>query len=78
MLLTKYNNPKNDYMVNLCSYHYYRNQVVPKQWYGKPRYVKFENMILPIPAYAENILEQVYGNYMELPPIDKRVIKHHF
>lgn len=76
--LTRYNSADNKYMVNLCSYHYYRNQIVPKEWYGKPRYIKFEKGKFPIPSETKKILNQVYGDYMELPPIEKRVIKHHF
>lgn len=74
----KYNNSKNKYIVNLASYYNYRKQTVPKNWYGQPRMVKFENMTVPIPKEAEKILSSIYGDYMILPPKDKQVIKHHF
>lgn len=74
----KYNNDDNKYVVNLASYYNYKKQTFPKKYYGKPRYVKFEDMLVPVPKEAEKILAKVYGNYMELPPVEKRKIKHHF
>ncbi len=74
----KYNNKNNKYIVNLGSYYSYKKQTHPKNWYGKPRIVSFEKNKYPIPKEAEKILSSVYGNYMELPPKNKRIIKHHF
>lgn len=74
----KYNSNNNKYIVNLASYYSYKKQTVPKSWYGKPRIVKFENLEMPVPKEAEKLLTSIYGNYKELPPIEKRVIKHHF
>ncbi len=74
----KYNNDENKYIVNLASYYNYKKQTVPKEWYGKPKIVKFENLCMPIPNKSHEILTSVYGDYMELPPVEKRVIKHHF
>jgi len=40
----------------------------PKDFLGKPRYVKFENMMLPVPNNVEEYLQVRYGErYMELP-----------
>ena len=74
----KYNCSDNPYIVNLGSYYSYDKQTHPKEWYGKPRMVKFENLTVPIPHEAEKILTCIYGDYMKLPPRSKRVIKHHF
>lgn len=41
------------------------------------RKVPFETEMFNIPIWAEGYLKQFYGNYMELPPIDKRE-KHLF
>jgi len=40
--------------------------------------VKFEEFIIPVPKEAEKLLASIYGDYMTLPPEEKRVIKHHF
>ena len=35
-------------------------------------YVPFENINIPIPKKYDEILRNMYGNYMEFPPIEKR------
>ncbi len=75
----KYNNKDNKYLVNLASYYSYKKQTFPLKYYGKPRYIKFENIKVPVPKEAEKILSKIYGsNYMEIPPLEKRITKHHF
>jgi lipopolysaccharide cholinephosphotransferase len=40
----------------------------PKDFLGKPRYVKFEDMMLPVPSNVEGYLEVRYGErYMDIP-----------
>lgn len=74
----KYNNPKNEYVVNLASYYNYKKQTVPKSYYGEPRYVKFEDGMFPVPHEAEKVLTSVYGDYMKLPPLEEQTIHHHW
>ncbi len=38
--------------------------------------LKFEKLQLPVPKEYDAYLTQLYGNYMELPPVEKRVPKH--
>lgn len=38
--------------------------------------MKFEDDFYPIPANADRYLTVMYGDYMELPPEDKRYVKH--
>lgn len=35
-------------------------------------YMSFENIYVPVPVNYDNILKNMYGNYMEFPPLDKR------
>ncbi|MBQ8291219.1 MAG: LicD family protein [Clostridia bacterium] len=42
------------------------------------RKAPFEDTVTYIPAQAEKYLELTYGNYMQLPPEEKRVIHHDF
>ncbi len=44
----------------------------PKEWFGEPRRVEFEGHMLPVPAEAEKYLTKRYGDFMTLPPEDKR------
>lgn len=74
----KYNSDSNAYIANLASYHNHAKQVVPKEYYGNPEYTMFEGHLFPIPAKAKELLSRVYGDYMKLPPVEERVIKHHF
>ena len=38
--------------------------------------VEFEGCRFPAPAGYRNILTQLFGNYMEFPPIEKRGAQH--
>lgn len=40
--------------------------------------VPFENIEVSIAEGYDGILTSIYGSYMELPPLDKRVAKHNF
>lgn len=40
--------------------------------------VPFEDMMAPVPGGYDNYLSCVYGDYMQLPPEDKRVTHHGF
>ena len=39
-------------------------------------YVPFENIVIPIPKNYDSMLKNMYGNYMEYPPIEKRGTWH--
>lgn len=49
----------------------------PKEWFEDIMVIPFEEKNLKIPTHYDDILSKIYGNYMELPPIEKR-ISHHF
>ncbi len=52
-------------------------EIVPAHWYGEGTHVTFEGMTVRAPREYVSWLTQVYGDYMQLPPEDKR-IPHHF
>lgn len=52
-------------------------EIVPAQWYGKGTPMAFENLTVTVPKDYHSWLTQVYGDYMQLPPEEKR-IPHHF
>ena len=48
-------------------------------WFGKPKYMEFENMMLPVPEKWECYLIHLFGNsYMELPPVEGRICHTNF
>lgn len=55
----------------------YKNGNFPRSWLENSLRVKFEGIDVNIPAEYDKILTKIYGNYMELPPEEQRVM-HHF
>lgn len=51
-------------------------EVMPKRVFGEGRQVPFESLICRIPTDFESYLSRIYGEYMKLPPEDKRVSHH--
>lgn len=66
------------YLGNLASYHKYSGQVLPASAYASAVWLPFEGHMLPLPCGYEQILENLYGEYMTLPPPEEHIIKHHF
>lgn len=48
----------------------------PKEYFEKFIDVEFENHFFKATAYYDKVLKILYGNYMELPPIEDRKGKH--
>lgn len=44
---------------------------------GEPKYVKFEDIMLPIPEDYDSYLKNIYGNYMEIPSKEQIEAKTH-
>lgn len=63
-------------IINFCGA-YGRKAVVPRKWFGSGKKGIFEGIETIIPEHAEKYLEQVYGDYLSLPPIEQRV-PHHY
>ena len=63
------NNPDNT--INFMSEYKWRTEF-PKAYYGEGRMVPFGDINVRIPNRGEDILTSLYGDYMELPPEDKR------
>lgn len=52
--------------------------ISPREWFDTYYYVPFENFMLRLPKGIDSYLKQVYGDYMKMPPEDKRVTRHSF
>lgn len=76
-ILTKRKDLKTRYKGNVvCSFNPYRD--VKDEIYGKPVKLKFENMEFNAPCKYKEYLTILYGDYMKLPPEEKRVSNHDF
>ena len=50
--------------------------ILPKELLGEPIDIQFERGIFWAPRKYDEILTRWYGNYMQLPPIEKRIPYH--
>lgn len=51
--------------------------IYPETWFADGITVPFENTQLSVPVNYDDVLRQMYGDYMQLPPEEDR-IGHHF
>lgn len=67
-----------DYITELCSGPHYMQNEYPKALFEKAIRVSFEGHQLPIPVGYDGYLKMAFGDYMQLPPEEKRVCHHAF
>ena len=70
------NNSDNRYCINYGTNYCTEKAIFPKEYYGEGLMVPFETRQYRIPAEWEQILTKVYGDYMTLPPKEKRKMSH--
>ena len=69
----KYSGIKTNYCANLSWCNAKRDSnIFSYNDYGNSMFHEFEGHVFPVPCNYDKILKQMYGNYLELPPIDKR------
>lgn len=73
---------RNNYETSEYTVNYFgawkEREITKKEWFGKPSICKFENMEIYIPENADKYLTALYGEYMQLPPPEKRVSHHDY
>ena len=74
--MTKYDIDDCRSITELCSGPGYMRNRYKKEWFETYVEVPFEDRMLPIPVGAKSYLRKTFGNYMELPPEEKRVAEH--
>ena len=50
----------------------YNVKIFPKEIFSPPKKVKFESIVVNVPNDYDTYLSTIYGDYMKLPPEDKR------
>ena len=56
----------------------YRRDVMKKEWVDETIFVQFEDSKFRAPKRYKDVLKHKYGNYMEMPPVEKRVATHDY
>ena len=69
-LLTKYNNQNCKYVCDISALNH--PQIYKIADFKPCKKIKFENLEVSCPNNVDNILTQIYGDYMELPPESER------
>lgn len=67
---------ENALTVNYSSIYGYKKQTFPSDYYGEGVDIKFDDITVKAPNEYIKILESIYGDYMKLPPLEKRGIHH--
>ena len=62
-------------MTHSCIYSL-EKELFPKKWFSEGVYKNFENIKIRISNEYDAYLQQLYGDYMSLPPVEKRVSNH--
>lgn len=74
--MSKYPIEKCDVITELCVRWNYMKNEYPKEIFSEVIYKEFEGYQMPIPVGYDQYLKTVFGNYMELPSMEKRVTCH--
>lgn len=63
------------YVANLMG-SYGRKEIVPRELFGDPKVMAFEDIEINVPQYHEEYLAHIYGDWKKLPPENKRKTTH--
>lgn len=74
--MTKYKIEDCKGITELCSGPGYMRNWYDKKWFESYIEVPFEDTVMPIPVGYDGYLKTAFGDYMELPPEEKRVAGH--
>lgn len=72
--MTRYHNENTECICSMASGYKYSKQCMPKALYGTPTLYEFEDRQFFGPEKADEYLTRIYGDYMKLPPEEKRQV----
>ena len=70
--MTKYNDQKTEYVCNMGGYYGYDRETAPREYFENTSLMKFNNAEFSVIREYDAYLTHVYGDYMKLPPEEKR------
>lgn len=74
--LIRYNGKETKMYVSFGARFRYKNSFFKKELFSNPLYVPFDQTELPVPEKYDELLTQMYGDYMTPPPIQQQVGSH--
>ncbi|QIZ04498.1 LicD family protein [Limosilactobacillus reuteri] len=51
---------------------------IKRSWFEKTKWLEFESIRVPVPGEYKKVLKELYGNYMTLPPEERRKPTHSY
>lgn len=74
--LKKYDFDEHEFCTELYAGPYYMRKKYPKSAFESETYLEFEGLMLPVMKGYKEYLSIAFGDYMKLPPVEKRVPHH--
>lgn len=74
-VLSKYDFDKSKYVMQIIS-EYKMKELMPREWFGNGKDYVFEGISAVGVSDSDKYLTKLYGDYLRLPPVEKRVGKH--
>lgn len=71
-LMCQYNGQATQCLCSMASQYAYKKQCMSRQIYGTPVLLEFEGRQYYAPEQYKTYLTQLYGDYMQLPPVEER------
>ena len=68
---------KYDYVANVAG-NWHEKEIMKKNWIGNRKIYKFEDCEIYCVEDIHSYLTRMYGDYMKLPPVEKRVTHHDY
>lgn len=70
--IVKYDGKPSDYVCNLSGFYSYEKETTPSAYFTEFIRLPFEDGEFPVVSRYDEFLTHVYGDYMQLPPEEKR------
>ena len=67
---------KSNYVGCLAIWTYLKKEKYPLELFDDILYMEFEDISIPVPKRFHELLTLIYGDYMQLPPAEKRINSH--
>ena len=65
-----------DVVLNYNTFYPLQKELLKADWFAETKTMPFENTTIEMPIGYDSYLRQLFGDYMQLPPVEKRVGHH--